>query len=252
MLLKDQKKIISTESAYFDDRVKQEQEEGDFYTYGAVVENYNRMMSMVGNIKNKRMLDLGCGNGWAAINYARKGAHVIGIDVSYESLKMALDTCRNKRLNKNVYFVVGSAETMPFKGKFDFIIGISILHHLCLNDAVRSVKASLKDGGVAYFMEPLTHNPLIRLYRIMTPKRRTPNEKPLTIEYIYGLRDIFSKVEIYGYDLFALLSFIFVPFKAYRLFLSSKKYLEKLDRSIFNAFPGFQRYCWGVIIKVKK
>ena len=243
-------KRIASEGDYFDQRVAKESEKGDFYTHGAALESYHRLLSLAGDMTGKRVLDLGCGNGWAAVNYARKGAGVTGIDVSLSSLKMAKDFCK-EREQDHIHFVLGAAEKMPFKPKFDIVVGISILHHLELDKAVQSIKNAMADGGKALFIEPLAHNPLINLFRILTPDRRTSDERPLAWDSIKGLEKDFRRVTIHGYDLVALAAFMLVPFRAYKLFNSVKTFLGKLDRILFYRMPEIQRFCWGAIIMLE-
>ena len=65
-------------------------------------------------------------------------------------------------------------------GAFDLIRGNSILHHLELEPALRELRRILAPGGRAVFVEPLAHNPLLRLGRALTPMARTEDEHPFT------------------------------------------------------------------------
>ena len=47
------------------------------------------ILKLVGNTKNKRVLDLGCGDGRYSIIFAKQGAKVIAIDVSEQQLNIA-------------------------------------------------------------------------------------------------------------------------------------------------------------------
>ena len=60
------------------------------------------------------------------------------------------------------------------------IRGNSILHHLELEPALRELRRILAPGGRAVFVEPLAHNPLLRLGRALTPMARTEDEHPFT------------------------------------------------------------------------
>ncbi len=46
-------------------------------------------LRLLGSVRGKRVLDLGCGNGQAAITFAKQGAHAIGLDPSPEMLNAA-------------------------------------------------------------------------------------------------------------------------------------------------------------------
>lgn len=48
-----------------------------------------RKLKLLGNIKGKKILELGCGAAQCSIAMAKKGAHVTGIDISGEQLKFA-------------------------------------------------------------------------------------------------------------------------------------------------------------------
>ena len=61
-----------------------------------------------------------------------------------------------------------------------------MLHHLDLNFAFPEIKRILKPGGKVLAIEALDYNPLIKLYRKLTPDMRTEWEKA----HILSLKDI--------------------------------------------------------------
>lgn len=180
----EKKKRHRSEIDYHDKKAEKSLNSDDMYYQGATQDSYTKLLKIAGDLKGKRVLDFGCGTGWSSINLAKKGALVFGVDISHNSLKIGNDLIIKKSLQDEVFFVQSSVETLPFKKDFDIIIGISILHHLDLNDAINSLNSSLKSKGKALFMEPLGHNPLINLFRLMTPERRTQDEKPINMEFI--------------------------------------------------------------------
>src|SRR5205807_1094253 len=86
-------------------------------------------------------------------------------------------------LADRVDFLVDDAHATTFPDdSFDLIVGVAILHHLDLEVALREIRRVLRPGGRAVFLEPLWHNPLLRLGRRLTPSARTPDEHPLTVQ----------------------------------------------------------------------
>ena len=94
------------------------------------------------------ILDIGTGTGEYAIEMAKKGAVVIGIDISKEIVKKARSKCNSF----NVHFIVADAGNLPFKEevKFDKIVGVGLIEYLNSEDFTELLK-HLKSGGVAVF-----------------------------------------------------------------------------------------------------
>ena len=78
--------------------------------------------SEIGRDRAKRILDIGCGTGRHAIELARRGYHVTGIDLSDSQLARA----KEKSLQQNVLvdFRKHDARDLPFNGEFDLAIMI--------------------------------------------------------------------------------------------------------------------------------
>lgn len=72
-------------------------------------------------------------------------------------------------------------------GFFDIAVGFAIIHHLDLNLAIPELYRVLKPGGIAYFAEPLGGNPVINLYRKLTPQYRTQDEEPIDLDKLSSL-----------------------------------------------------------------
>lgn len=236
----------------FHDEKAMEESKDSFYEHGAAWYAYEKMLKMAGDLQNKQVLDLGCGTGWASIVYAEKGAEVTGLDISDDSLRIARQNVRQKGLEDKIRFKKGVAEDLPFNRQFDLIIGIGILHHTDLELVSTSISKALKSGGKALFLEPLDHNPIIKVFRILTPRRRSRDEKPLEVTNIEDFKKDFGHVSYRGYNLLSLLAFMFVPIKAYRIFRDCVKTLNRLDDFLFGMIPSIQRYCWGAIIELRK
>ncbi len=132
----------------------------------------------------KRVLLYGCGPANEAAQLVRDGAaSVSGIDISELEISDACRHAQEEGFADKVDFRVGDAHQTGFDDDaFDLIIGNAILHHLDVPRALSELRRILAPGGRAVFVEPLAHNPLLRLGRRLTPAARTADEHPLTVE----------------------------------------------------------------------
>ncbi len=114
---------------------------------------YNELLEMpttlklLGNVKDKKILDLGCGPGFYAKYLVMKGAKVKGIDISEKEIEIA------KKEVPTVEFLVGDIEKLPYKNsEFDIVLAALVLGHLKSWDkALKEVKRVLKVNGFFVF-----------------------------------------------------------------------------------------------------
>jgi ubiquinone/menaquinone biosynthesis C-methylase UbiE len=148
-------------------------------------------------IAGRVVLDYGCGDGESSRQLLAEGAsHVHGLDLGEKAIALA----QQKGL-PNASFQVGDAHRLPWPDhSFDVVVGRAILHHLDLPTATRELMRVLRPGGELFFVEPLYHNPLAMLFRWLTPKARTVDEKPLTRAEVLRMGSHFEYQE-HGYSL---------------------------------------------------
>lgn len=122
-----------------------------------------------------RALEFGCGPGdalWLQDGYA--------FDLSEAALTQA--QAQASRRGLAVRFCQADAEHLPYRdASFDLIYGRAILHHMDTATAAREIHRLLKPGGKAIFSEALGLNPLVALFRVLTPRIRSADEHPLRI-----------------------------------------------------------------------
>ncbi len=201
------------------------------------------------NCQGKNVLEYGCGPGSYAFLLSKKGANVIGIDISNVAIKLANERAKKEGL-KNISFEVMDAEAMQFEdNSFDIICGTGILHHLNLNRSLRELARVLRPDGKAIFIEPLGHNPLINLFRKLTPKLRTKDEHPLKVKDLSFLENFFHEVHLEFFHLFSLLA---VPFRNNRVFPFVLKLLDNFDKNLFKLMPLSRPIAWTVVIILEK
>jgi 2-polyprenyl-6-hydroxyphenyl methylase/3-demethylubiquinone-9 3-methyltransferase len=103
------------------------------------------------DLSNIRYLDIGCGGGVLAEEFARLNCQVTGIDISVESLDVARAHARAEGLSIN--YQVGSATQLQFdESSFDVISCCDVLEHIHQWEQVLSeVQRVLKKGGLFFF-----------------------------------------------------------------------------------------------------
>ena len=104
--------------------------------------------------KGKKVLEIGCGIGTDAINFARAGADYTALELSKESLK--LTQSRFKLFKQQGKFYLGNAEELesivPLE-KYDLIYSFGVLHHTPNPDkAVRAIAKYMSHGSVLKIM----------------------------------------------------------------------------------------------------
>lgn len=230
---------------------------------------YKEAIKQLGNVKGKKVLNLGCGLGEEATYLAVQGAKVYAIDMSKEMLNATKKLAHRYGIFKNITYSCMSVEELEFYDEnFDCVFGCNILHHVDINKTINETKRVLKPGGIAVFSEPLAYNPLINIYRIMANKVRTDDEHPLNNKDLEKIKSVFPKMIHKEYQLLTLLIFVWfflgerlhpnkvrywkkiiIEAEKYKLFF---KILYTIDKFILKFFPFIRKYCWVTVIKVQK
>ena len=203
---------------------------------------------LLSEYSSKNILEIGCGLGSYATLMASKGAKVSAIDISDYAIKTSKEKAAEENLK--IDFRVMDAERLNYGDcEFDLVYGISVLHHLNLGKIVPEIKRVLRTGCKGIFIEPMSHNPFIRIFRILTPGLRSKDEHPLQVRDLQMLRRSFSFCEFRHYYMLAILA---LPFNKLPLFSQFMQSLERLDAMLFAVFPWMKRFSWQVLLILKK
>lgn len=199
----------------------------------------------------KKALDYCCGDGRTAQFMARNGAEVVGIDISDISINNARDSAIAAKVDGNASFFVMDAENLDFPDNFfDVITCLGVLHHLDIQKAYPELARVLKPTGEIICDEPLAYNPVIQLYRKMTPHIRTPWEAEhiLDKKSIDLARKCFNKVEVRFFHLATLLA---APFRNLGCFSKILSICEAID-GVLLKLPGLKWLAWQVVFTLSR
>ena len=99
-------------------------------------------------VKDKRVLDLGCGQGLNTYYLHKKGADVVGIDISDVSVSLANEKFKKLNIEKKCF--IGNAEELKEfpDNYFDIVISLGVLHHTPdIVKAAKEISRVLKTKG---------------------------------------------------------------------------------------------------------
>jgi SAM-dependent methyltransferase len=214
-----------------------------FYVHSAGVLYYESCI--YADCGGRRVLEYGCGIGSYAVRLAQRGAIVQGIDISDAAIERARASA-GAAGEQRVQFAVGDAEALDFPdASFDVVCGTGILHHLDIARAVSEIKRVLRPGGRAVFYEPVAHNPIVNLYRLLTPSKHTPDEHPLTLGDIRSIASALPGIEATFFD---VLSIGAIPFLRTSAGMRMLRVLEAADRRLLRTVPPLRRWASTVVL----
>ncbi|MFX1532227.1 MAG: class I SAM-dependent methyltransferase [Promethearchaeota archaeon] len=257
MNLEERKKILANYKHIFDNEIKYYSKDiiGATSDYDLESESFFRKANLefkekIGKVKNKKVLDIGCGIGLLSFYLARRGANVIGIDLS----KNIINFCKNEAKKKelNIDFREMNAQIPDFEDEsFDIIVGSRVVHHIPnIELFFKECKRLLKKKGYIVFIEPLKKNLIVELNRkIFAPQKRTRHEHPLYISDILQSKSVFGNIEHKEYFLLSPIAMFFRDFvKNAILFKAIYKVLNIVETPL-TRIKFLKRYCWQTVFK---
>ncbi len=201
-----------------------------------------------GDISNKKVLDLACGDGWLSLNLAKSGAKVYGFDVSPQKIELARKYAKENGLDERVTFDVMTSENLTYEDNFfDFAIMHAALHHCDIEKTSKQIHRVLKPGGKAVLIEDYAYHPIMNLYRMLTPGKHTADEKALDDN---DLKNFVSGFSSYSYQYYGLLNLFETSNN--KLICKIKPFLKAIDSFLYSTFPFTKKYSKLVEIFVIK
>jgi ubiquinone/menaquinone biosynthesis C-methylase UbiE len=225
------------------------------------------ILRQLGDVRDKRLLDLGCGAGENSVYFALKGARCVAADYSPGMVDVALKLAERNRVEVEGQ-VVNAMEIAFPDNTFDIVYASNLLHHIPdPRLAIKEMHRVLKPGGKACFWDPLRHNPVINVYRRIATRVRTEDETPLDIRIVDDVRSLFSHT---AYETFWLATlWIFLRFYLIeKVNPNEERYwkkiiiehdrlaegylqLERVDQ-VLKKLPLMKRFAWNLAVVATK
>jgi SAM-dependent methyltransferase len=225
------------------------------------------IINKLGDIRDRKILELGCGAGEASVYFAKKGAEVTAVDISKGMLEVVQAVA--KKHNVTLTTRQSYSDRLDFPDEtFDIVYAANLLHHVDIMSTLKEASRVLKKGGMFVSWDPVAHNPVINVYRKMATQVRTEDEHPIEMKQIKLFLKYFSSVETEATWLFTLLIFLKFYFldrvhpneeRYWKKILTEHRKLEKtyhrlerLDKFFLKVFPFLKRFCWNIVIVARK
>lgn len=220
--------------------------------YGLAVEKYFK--KLLGDVKDKKILDIGSGHGNTALNLARMGARVTSIDIAPK----LIEGCKHRAILHNLeidFRVMDACELNFDEETFDIILGFRTIHHLPnLKQFYFAAHRCLKKGGYLLVVEPQKYNPFVEFGRRFIKNKedsRTPTEHPIVPADIRLLKRIFGNLEKKEFEFFKAAALFFKMVKIQALYKISLKTFTVVDNILWY-IPFLRPLYWQVVMKAIK
>jgi len=200
---------------------------------------------LLGDIRGKQVLDLGCGTGEKTVTLVKRGARVIGIDISPDLICLARERMRRQCIEADLR--VGSAyQTELLDGSADVIFCMSLIHHLDISTAMAEMGRLLKPNGFIVMKEPIRFSSAYARMRSFLPTAGdiSEYEHPLTTEEFAEVQKDFH---VSGLRYFRL---PFVPI-AQRYLHVKPKSVFKLSNIMLRRSPYLEHFATIAVMKLE-
>lgn len=137
-------------------------------------ERYRLTIEALSDAEGKKYLDIGCGSGRYAVNLARLGAEVVGVDFSPAMLELARRYSAEEGVSSKTRFIEGDVNAFmdSTDEHFDAAFAMGVFDYL--KDPVGTLRRMLRVADSAYMSIPAPEFPRAQLRRLRYKRQNCP------------------------------------------------------------------------------
>lgn len=143
----------------------------EFWPLHAINPHRLEWMDGWASLRNKRVLDVGCGGGILAESMAQRGATVLGIDLADKGLKVATIHATQTKVPVSYRHIAAEDLASESPGSFDVVTCMEMLEHVPDPAQVVAACAALTKPGGWVFFSTINRSPLSWLIAIFGAER---------------------------------------------------------------------------------
>ena len=134
---------------------------------GVIHRRYQMTLALCGDVEGKRVLDVGCGSGRYAVEFARRGAQVVGLDFAPAMIDMAARRADQAGVGEQCRFEAGDFLEWCEPHHFDICLGIGLFDYTAEPCGfLGKMRQLTEERGVFSFPIRWTMRSLIRWMRL--------------------------------------------------------------------------------------
>jgi SAM-dependent methyltransferase len=211
---------------------------------------YIQSIRLLGDVKGRRILDVGCGGGGLSVVLAKRGATVFSFDISPEAAQTVATRAAVNGVAERCAPVAASLYSLPYPDRaFDIVAGHCILHHVQDKSiAAAELRRVMTPGAKAMFWEPFGNALWLENLRRFVPVPSEAPEDPEEWKKQFKYRDLepFKKwftIEVRECHLFSRLDRV-IKSKAWL------DWLNRFDAGLLRRFRWLRPYARSIIIQM--
>lgn len=214
------------------------------------------LIHTIGDVRHKKILELGGGSGALTVFLAKIGARITVIDSSPVAVEKMKAMIKKNNLESSIeVFCLNANEAEKLGETYDMVIGEFILHHIepFMNFSVILSKL-IKKNGKGVFLENSSRNRILMCFRnrlvgkFGIPKYGDQEEYPFELKEIEILKRKFIGISVFYPE------FMFFSLLSTYIFRKNKimgNIFNKLDELCYAYLPILRKYSYRQIIELK-
>jgi 2-polyprenyl-3-methyl-5-hydroxy-6-metoxy-1,4-benzoquinol methylase len=201
---------------------------------------------LLGDVRGRTVLDLGCGSGQNLIALASRGANVLGVDISPHLIRLAQQRLDNAGKVASLRVATAYDTGVP-EESIDVVFAIAVLHHLELPVVREEIRRMLRKNGRLIFSEPIRFSRTLNLLRTFFPARDgiSSHEHPLNRADLAAITEGFTVMSQRNFRL------PFIPLLGAHRSNHDKRIWET-DRWLNQHFPKLEHYATVKVMSLKR